>query len=122
MAESWFWRVFACGALALALLYVVSQFRTQERPASAQTGSLAVVTSHETSSHRLYVVDSARNVILVYGPVQNSMDNFSLRASRYIEYDLKAAVGSEYPWAPNGYTASYMRTEVLKRERTPAPR
>lgn len=113
MRDNWFWRGAACAALFLALAYVVSRF-TSAAPARAQGGRIIVEAASENALHRLYVVDTSRSVILVYGGT--SAYRFSLLASRYFEIDAKATVNREFPFKTNGYPI----TEMEKYTRNPA--
>ena len=117
MRDNWFWRGAACAALLLALAYVVSRF-TSAAPAQAQGGRIIVEAANENSLHRLYVVDTSRSVILVYGG--SSAFRFSLLASRYFELDAKATVNREFPFKANGYPITEM--ERYTREETRAGR
>ena len=121
MRDSWFWRGMSVLGLMVALGYVVAQFTRQVEPIRAQGGSLDVVTGNESDSHRLYVLDSTRNVLLVYGPTSRA-SGFSLLASRYIEQDFNATIGQEFKFRANGYPAEEMLREAQKAERSRATR
>ena len=117
MRDNWFWRGAACAALLLALAYVVSRF-TSAPPARAQGGRIIIDVANENNLHRLYVVDTSRSVILVYGGT--SAYKFSLLASRYFELDAKATVNREFPFKSNGYPITEM--ERYSKEETRAGR
>lgn len=114
MRDSWFWRVMACAALLVAIAYV---WRLSETPPlRAQGGDVIAVTGWDDGTHRLYLVDTAKKVILVYGySVANQKYDFTLIAARYYDIDAQAAVGSEYPGSQKGYDIKYMSNELRRR-------
>ena len=105
MRDNWFWRGAACAALLLALAYVVSRF-TSAPPARAQGGRIIVFAERENNLARLFLIDTSRSVILVYGG--QSAFRFSLLASRYFEIDAKATVNREFPFKASGYPITEM--------------
>ncbi len=111
MRDNWFWRGAACAALLLALAYVVSRF-TSAPPARAQGGRIIAITERENNLARLFVIDTSRSVIMVYGG--QSAFRFSLLASRYFEMDAKATVKKEFPFKANGYSITEMEREWRK--------
>ena len=113
MRDNWFWRGAACAALILALGYVVSRF-TSAPAVRAQGGRIIAVTAAENNLHRLYVIDTSRNVILVYGGT--SPFRFSLLASRYFDKDAQATVSKEFPFKTNGWPLREMERHARERE------
>ncbi len=113
MRDNWFWRGAACAALLLALAYVVSRF-TSAPPARAQGGRIIALAERENNLARLFLIDTSRSVVMVYGGT--SAFRFSLLASRYFEIDAKATVNREFPFKTNGYPI----TEMEKYTRNPA--
>jgi hypothetical protein len=110
MQDNWFWRGVAVVGLLIALGYVVSRF-TQVPTAHAESGAVNAVTGNENDKHQLYIVDSSRKVILVYGGGA-SQYNFTLLASRYYEIDAQATVNNEFPYNQRGYNIKQMQTHV----------
>ncbi len=111
MQDSWFWRAAACVGLVAALGYVVSQF-TSARPVEAQGGRIVAVAERESDIPRLYLIDTQRSVILVYGGA--SRNRFTLLASRYFDIDAQATVGNEFIFRSSGYPINHMRKYVKK--------
>jgi len=122
MQDIWFWRVMACAALLAAAGYVVSRF-TEAPAVQAQGGDIVAVTGWDETTHRLYLVDQARKVVLVYGYGSgNQKFDFTLIAARYYDIDAQATVGSEYPGSPKGYDIRYMYNELKKKAPAAAPK
>lgn len=107
MRDTWFWRAVAVVALMAALGYVASRF-VSPPPVQAQAGSIIAVTAAEQAVHRLFLVDTSRNVILVYGGATNAF-SFTLLAGRYFDVDAKATVGREFPFRQRGYKITEMQ-------------
>ncbi len=107
MRDTWFWRAVAVVALMAALGHVASRF-VSVSPVQAQPGSLIAVTAAEDALHRLYLIDTARNVILVYGGGAGAY-RFTLLAGRYYDVDAKATVGKEWPFRQRGYNIREMQ-------------
>jgi predicted alpha/beta-hydrolase family hydrolase len=115
MQDSWFWRGVACVALLAALGYLAHRFAAAE-PVRAQgmAGSVIAVTGDEQDLHRLYLVDTSRKVVLVYGTSSSAGRGFTLLASRYYEFDVLATVNTEWPYRNQGYPATQMKRHLDK--------
>jgi len=129
MKDSLFWRAAACVGLVLAaalvgsLWYAAAQLRPARSGGRAPTGdgaridpstrlgTVLAVTAPEGESHRLYLVDTERRAILVYGGASGP-SRFSLLAARYYDVDARAAVEMEFPLNPRGYSILDMKKHV----------
>ncbi len=107
MRDTWFWRAVAVVALMVALGYVASRFASAP-PVQAQVGSIIAVASSQDAVSRLFLLDTARNVILVYGGAANAY-SFTLLAGRYYEMDVKGTVGKEHRFRQQGYNIREMQ-------------
>ncbi len=106
MRDTWFWRAVAVVALMAALGHVASRFVSAPQ-VQAQAGSIIAVTAAEDAVHRLYLIDTSRTVILVYGGV--NAYSFTLLAGRYYDVDAKATVGREFRFNQRGYKITDMQ-------------
>ena len=122
MKANVFWQGLTCVALVAALAVVVMHV-VSERPVKAgggAAGGIIAVTEADGSQARLYLIDTSRKVLLVYGGYQK--DRFSMLAGRYIEYDMQATVGNEWPFKQQGYPALQMKTFVERQKKVPRTR
>jgi hypothetical protein len=116
-----FWRVAASAALVLALAYVVSRFTAETAPVRAQAGDVIAITGDDqTGLHKLYLIDTSRKVILVYGPGQTQYQ-FSLLAGRYYLLDAQLAENSEISFRANGYSLPEIKRNLDQRNATRRP-
>lgn len=109
MRDDTFWRVMAVLALVTALAYTVSRFWSAPDPVHAQAGGTIAVTGNEQSYHRLYLIDSGKRVILVYGPKGRNQYSWSLLAARYYGVDAEATVKKEFEFRTSGYPITEMQ-------------
>ena len=105
MEWKWFWRGLACASLVAALGIAVMHF-TSARPVQAQAGSVIAVTAAENGLHRLFLIDTTRSVILVYGGTSQYM--FTLLAGRWYDADAQATVKTEWRFNQRGYPITQM--------------
>ena len=75
------------------------------------------LTSSDGSDGRLYIIDTNRKVVLIYGSYRQK-DKFNMLAGRYIEYDIQATVGNDWPFRQQGYPALQMKQYVDKKNKT----
>jgi len=116
MRTNLFWQGLSCVALVAALAVVVMHV-TSPRPVKADgasAGGIIAVTAAESSNHRLYLIDTNRKVILVYGG-RNQWE-FTMFTGRYFDMDSQATVGLEHRFRQQGYTIREMQQIVTKRE------
>ncbi|MHC4249444.1 MAG: hypothetical protein ACYS9X_10000 [Planctomycetota bacterium] len=115
MKTNLFWQGLSCVALVAALAVVVVHV-TSERPAKAgggAAGGIIAVTAAESGLHRLYLVDTNRKVVLVYGG--RNQYEFSMLSGRYFDIDAQATVGSEWQFRQQGYTITQMQMYLKKK-------
>ena len=53
--------------------------------------------------------------VLIYGSYRQK-DKFNMLAGRYIEYDIQATVGNDWPFRQQGYPALQMKQYVDKKK------
>lgn len=119
MKTNLFWQGLTCVALIAALAVVVVHV-TSTRPAKAgggAAGGVIAVTAAESGLHRLYIIDTNRKVILVYGG--RNQYEFTMLAGRYFDMDAQATVGSEHKFNQRGYTITQMQMYLKKKSATP---
>ena len=110
MKTSLFWQGLACVALVAALGVVVLHV-SSARPVRAESASgIIAETAAENGLHRLFLIDTNRKVILVYGG--RTQYDFTMLAGRYYDYDAQATVKFEYPFNQRGYPAKQMKAKV----------
>ncbi|MHC5053522.1 MAG: hypothetical protein ACYTKD_02260 [Planctomycetota bacterium] len=121
MKTDLFWQGLSCVALVAALAVVVVHV-TSARPAKADgaAGGIIAVTAAESGMHRLYLIDTNRKVILVYGG--RNQYEFSMLSGRYFDIDAQATVGSEWQFRQQGYTITQMQMYLKKKSATPRGR
>ena len=122
MKTNLFWQGLSCVALVAALAVVVVHV-TSARPARAGGGSaggIIAVTEADNGEARLYLIDTNRKVVLVYGAYRQR-DKFTMLAGRYFDVDAQATVGSEWPFKGQGYSITQMQS-FLKRKAAPTRR
>lgn len=131
MKDSVFWRAATCIGLVLAGLFVASLWYAAAQLRPARSGSRALtgdgaragnatdqvrvlaVPAPEGESHRLYLVDTERRAIPVYGGASGP-SGFSLLAARYYDVDARAAVEKEFPLNARGYSILDMNRHVSR--------
>ncbi len=121
MKDDWFWRVFAVGALLVALGYVVSRF-TAAPPvhAGGDGGFIMEAASSQGTVDKVYVLDTTRKCLILYG--SPSRHDLTMLASRYIGYDCEATVGMEFVGRSRGYSATDVKRELDRKKGTGARR
>ena len=113
MKTNLFWQGLTCVALVAALAVVVVHV-TSARPAKAgggAAGGIIAVTESDGGEARLYVIDTNRKVLLVYGSYRQR-DRFLMLAGRYFDMDAQATVGMQHPFNQRGYTITQMQAVV----------
>ncbi len=123
MKTNMFWQGLSCVALIAALAVAVVHV-TSARPARAAGGGAAggiiALTEVDGGDARLYLIDTNRKVLLVYGSYRQK-DRFYMLAGRYFEYDLQATVGTEKQFRGQGYPALLMKREADKKRGSRGP-
>ncbi len=119
MKDSVFWRAIACLLTLAALLYAAPRFARAPRVHASVANGVTVVAASEQSTHRLYLVDQDRNVILVYGPTSRNGASFELLASRYYTWDAEATVGNAFKYSARGHELAKMKVWARKRKNMP---
>ena len=116
MKTDLFWQGLACVALVAALGVAVMHV-SSARPVRAEAaGNIIAETASENGLHRLFLIDTSRKVILVYGG-RNQYD-FTMLAGRYFDYDAQATVNNEWTFKQNGYPAKQMQIYVSSKTGT----
>lgn len=121
MKTNLFWQGLSCVALIAALAVVVVHV-TSARPVKADgaAGGIIAVTAAESGLHRLYLIDTNRKVILVYGG--RNQYEFEMMTGRYFDMDSQATVGMQHRFKQSGYTIREMQQIVNARAATPKRR
>ena len=88
---------------------------TSPRPAKAE-GAAGGIIAISGGNNRLYLVDTNRKVILVYGG--RSQYEFTMMTGRYFDMDSQGTVGMEHRFKQQGYTIREMKAIVDKKAAT----
>jgi len=108
MKTNLFWQGLSCVALVAALAVAVMHV-TSARPAKAD-GAAGGVIALTGGDNRLYLVDTNRKVILVYGG--RSQYEFTMLTGRYFDMDSQATVGMQHKFKQQGYSIVEMKKIV----------
>ncbi len=114
MRDDWFWRVFAVGALLVALGYVASRFTAAPPVYAGGEGGfiLEAAISQTGTTDKVYVLDTTRKCLILYGSPQRN--DITMLSSRYIGKDTEATVGRSFPGKPRGWSILEMQREANK--------
>jgi hypothetical protein len=103
MRDTLFWRVLAVLTLLVALGYVVSRFTAAPAVrAGGEGGYIMEVVSDNVQSGRVFLLDTNRKVLLMYGSPGRT--DLTMLASRFIDLDCQATVNREWTGKARGYT------------------
>jgi len=108
MKTNLFWQGLSCVALVAALAVVVMHV-TSARPAEAGGADNGII-ALTGGDNRLYLVDTNRKVILVYGG--RNQYEFTMYTGRYFDMDSQATVGMEHRFRQQGYKITDMKKIV----------
>ncbi len=111
MRDDWFWRVFAVGALLVALGYVVSRFTAAPPVHAGGDGGfiLEAAISAQGTVDKVYILDTNKRCLLLYGSPQRN--DITMLSSRYIGVDCEATVGMSFPGRARGYSILEMQSQ-----------
>ena len=106
MEKSMFRRVVAYSVLLAAVCYVAVTVAgaVRAQPVQAAAGNVIAFAGSDTTSDKVFVVDTSQNVILVYGSAGRT--GFELMAGRRFDTDAEVAATATngIPFRANGYT------------------
>ncbi len=113
MKDTWFWRVLAVLALLVALGFVVSRFTAAPTVrAEAGGGFIMEVVTDQVSSGRVFLLDTNRKVLIMYG--SPARIDLTMMASRFIDIDCQATVNREWKGKQRGYSLLEVKRSLDK--------
>ncbi len=113
MKTNMFWQGLSCVALVAALAVVVVHVTSVRsvKAGGGASGGIIAVTETDGGEARLYLIDTNRKVLLVYGSYRQK-DRFLMLAGRYFDMDSQATVGMQHRFKTQGYTIREMQAFV----------